>query len=128
MNNRIKELRKYYGLTQDEFGSRIGIKKAAISMIESGKSNPSAQTITIICEKFGVNETWLRTGEGEMFVPKAEDELEAIVAKHGLSPQFATVLRNLLELPTETQDAIVQFVLDTAQTLLKDQNEGSTQD
>lgn len=65
MNERIKQIRKEAGLTLEKFGKRIGITAASCSTIESGKSNPSTQTVRSICREFGVNEKWLRTGEGE---------------------------------------------------------------
>ncbi len=64
MNNRIKEVRKKLGLSQEEFGRRLSITKASISRIESGINNPSDQTIKLICSEFNVNEEWLRTGAG----------------------------------------------------------------
>ena len=72
MNTRIKALRKAEGLTLEKFGERIGITASSCSTIESGKSNPSEQTIRAICREFGVNEIWLRTGAGEMFRPEEE--------------------------------------------------------
>lgn len=66
MNNRIKEIRNTKGLTQVEFASRLGLKQNSIAQIEMGKRNPSDQVILSICREFGVNELWLRTGEGAM--------------------------------------------------------------
>lgn len=66
MNNRIKEIRNKKGLTQVEFASRLGLKQNSIAQIEMGKRNPSDQVILSICREFGVNELWLRTGEGAM--------------------------------------------------------------
>lgn len=76
MNERIKAIRKsfFINLSQEAFGNRIGLTKAAISKIESGVSNPSEQTILSICREFNVNEDWLRTGSGEMFNQLSEDE------------------------------------------------------
>lgn len=76
MNERIKAIRKSFSidLSQEAFGNRIGLTKAAISKIESGVSNPSEQTILSICREFNVNEEWLRTGNGEMFNQLSEDE------------------------------------------------------
>ena len=125
INNRIACVVKEVALTRQAFGQRIGISSAGMTQLCNGKNNPSAQTIALICKEFNVDEHWLRTGEGEMFVPKAEDELEAIVAKHGLSPQFAVVLRSLLELPNDQQEAIVKFVLDTAEALNKQKEDGT---
>lgn len=65
MKTRIKQIRKEHRLTQAEFGKRIGITDASCSLIESGRNNPSGQTIKAICREFGINEEWLRTGEGE---------------------------------------------------------------
>ena len=67
MNDRIKELRRTLDLTQDEFGGRIGITKSSISTMESGRSNPSEQTLRSMCREFGASYLWLTTGEGPMF-------------------------------------------------------------
>lgn len=66
MNERIKEVRKLLSLSQDDFGNKIGISKASVSRLESGINNPSEQTIKLICKEYGINEIWLRTGEGKM--------------------------------------------------------------
>lgn len=64
---RIKQLRQKLDLTQDEFGGRIGITKSSISTMESGRSNPSEQTLRSMCREFGASYLWLTTGEGPMF-------------------------------------------------------------
>lgn len=66
MDDRIKELRKYLKLTQQEFGERIGVKANTITSYESGSRTPNNSTILAICKEFNVNEDWLRTGEGAM--------------------------------------------------------------
>lgn len=79
-NERIRAVRKKVGLTIVEFGDRLGVSNSAISMIENGKNNASNQTITQICQTFGVNEHWMRTGEGEMMAPiDREKEIMAFV-------------------------------------------------
>lgn len=77
MNNRIKEIRKAKKLSQEAFGEKLGITKSSVSLLESGKNNPSEQTIMLICKEFGINEVWLRTGEGgdeNMFTQISEDD------------------------------------------------------
>lgn len=82
MNERIKLVRKSAGLTLDKFGKRIGISAPACSNLESGKTNPSSQTILSICREFSVSEKWLLTGEGEMRVPRTqEEEIAEIVGR-----------------------------------------------
>lgn len=77
MNERIKKIRKMNGLTQAEFGFKIGIKGNTVTNYETGLREPSNAVITLICREFGVNEVWLRTGEGgeeNMFTQVAEDD------------------------------------------------------
>lgn len=66
MQNRIKELRKSLGLNQTEFGEKLGVTTSAISGYELGTRVPSDAIIKSICREYGVNETWLRTGAGDM--------------------------------------------------------------
>ena len=68
LGERIKKLRRSLDLTQQGFGERIGVKQNTIALIESGKRNTSDQLLLSICREFSVNEPWLRTGEGAMFV------------------------------------------------------------
>ena len=74
IGDRIKYLRKTkLDKTQKEFGDRIGLKPNSISDIESGKNNPTQQTIKAICREFGVNEDWLLNGTGgkdNIFIPE----------------------------------------------------------
>lgn len=80
MKNRIKELRKVLNLNQTEFGSKIGVKQGSVAGYESGARIPIDAVITSICREFGVNEQWLRTGEGEMFHPRTRnDEIAAFI-------------------------------------------------
>lgn len=67
MNERVKELRKRLGLTQGQFGKKINMGRSNLSLIESGKVNVSPRVVNDICEKFQVNEEWLRSGKGEIF-------------------------------------------------------------
>lgn len=74
MNERLKELRKNLGLTQQEFAERLGIKRNAVTNYEVGRNAPADMVISLICREFGVNETWLRTGEGPQFMELTRTE------------------------------------------------------
>lgn len=67
MNTRIKEVRKYLNLTQEQFAKEIGLKQSSYSDMENGNYQITERTIITICLKFNVNEDWLKTGKGEMF-------------------------------------------------------------
>ena len=96
MNERIRLLRKHLGLTADAFGEAIGIVRSAVSNIESGRRQPTNQLITSICREFNVNETWLRTGEGEMFNALSRDEQLAFYLGTILSEQGDTFKKRLI--------------------------------
>lgn len=68
MHERLLVLRKSLKLTQDEFGKAIGLTNAMISQMEQNTRKINDRTIMIICSKFQVNEKWLRSGKGSMFI------------------------------------------------------------
>ena len=74
LNERIKQIRIDCGLTQFDFATRINLSRNYIALIESGDRVPSDRTISDICREFGVNEVWLRTGEGEPFQEETREE------------------------------------------------------
>ena len=74
LNERVKQLRKTLDLTMEKFGDRLGVKKNSISQIESGKNSLTEQMIKSICREFDVDEEWLRTGTGSMFIERTRDE------------------------------------------------------
>jgi putative transcriptional regulator len=41
MQNKIKELRDKYNLTQDELARKVGVRRETIVFLEQGKYNPS---------------------------------------------------------------------------------------
>ncbi len=74
MNERLKKLRKELDMTQQEFADSIGIKRSTMATYESGRNEPIDAVISLICKQHGVNENWLRTGEGEMFEELTEQQ------------------------------------------------------
>lgn len=74
MNERIRELREFLGKSQEDFAQSLELSRNYISLVENGQRNMSSHTIKVLCTLYDVNENWLRTGEGMMFVEKTEDE------------------------------------------------------
>lgn len=97
MNERLKELRTTLGITLEEFGKRIGITRSAVGHLEKGSRNLTEQTLKSICREFGVNEEWLRTGEGEMFVPLTRSEAIAEFAGSLMKEEDASFKKRLIE-------------------------------
>ena len=74
MNERIKRIRNNLNISQTDFAQKLSISRSAVCKMESGENYPSEQTIKLICSEFSVNEEWLRTGNGEMFIPKTKEQ------------------------------------------------------
>ena len=76
MNTRIEKVRKNFGKTRASFGEKIGVSGDVINNLERGRVEIKDHMVLLICEKFHVNEKWLRYGEGEMLAPtKRESEI-----------------------------------------------------
>ena len=68
IGDRILQILKMKGMKQAGLARTLHISESAVSNMCSGKSKPSTQSITLICERFSIREEWLRTGKGEMQV------------------------------------------------------------
>lgn len=74
VGQRIRQVRNACGLTQQAFADQLGLKQNTIATYEIDKTTPSDRTLSDISRVFRANETWLRTGEGDMFPPHNPDE------------------------------------------------------
>ena len=91
MNNNIKMVREALGLSQREFGEKIGVSRDVISNMEYGRVQPKELLVKHICEFYGVNEQWMYTGQGDMFSKKPETNRkadEALAIFQSLRPDF----------------------------------------
>lgn len=77
---RVRIVRKDFSLTLESFGKKLGVGKTAIYKIEKGENSLTDRMLKSICREFNVNEDWLRSGEGDMYLP-VEDEVAEIVSR-----------------------------------------------
>lgn len=111
MNNRIRELRKALDLSQKEFAEKIGLKQNAISYMEKNGFTITEQNIKVICSQFNVNENWLRTGSGKMFLENEKKQKEFFDIFDELSPVL--------------QDYLIKTAKDLLDTQAKMQTDGN---
>lgn len=110
MKERIKQVRLSANETQEEFANNIGISKSSVSLLESGRNNPSEQTIRAICKHYVVNRTWLETGEGEMFEDVSDDFELVTRVMAGSSEAKKKAMRIVAGLPDELLDKILEYL------------------
>ena len=104
MQRRIKELRKHLHMTQTQFGERVGVKGNTVTGYETGLRNPTDAVIKSICREFGASETWLRTGDGEMFVESPDNVVDAVAEKLDLNDFERMILSAYVQLPKQLRD------------------------
>lgn len=117
MSERIKRIRKMLDLTQQEFADRIGIKRNTIANYESGRNEPVDSVISLICREYGVNEIWLRTGEGEMFTPNPATELDALKERYGLSQAECSLIDVFVNMNEKDRKTVLNFVVHAADSI-----------
>lgn len=128
MNERIRSLIKALKIKQAEFAQRIGVSRPFVSELCSGAKNPSDRTIADICREFGVNERWLRTGEGDMFVnPSREEEVMRFAATVIRNPS-SEFQRQALSLLAKLTPEQWQLMEEMARKLLQEQAKESPTD
>lgn len=86
ISERIKLVRKYTKLSQEDFGSRLSVTRNVIASYELARVEPTELFIKHLCREFNVNEEWLRSGEGIMFLePTVDDQFAEILAEATLN-------------------------------------------
>lgn len=117
---RVKSVRKKKELTLEKFGERLGVTKTAISYVESNKRNLTEQMFKSICREFGVNEIWLRTGEGgddNMFTKVSKDDRFSLNLGK-LSQSDNEFAKNMLNAIAETDPEKLKIIEDFMKTCL----------
>lgn len=116
MENTVLILRKELGLNQEKFGERLGVGKTAISKLEKGYNNLTEQMARSICREFNVNEDWLRTGEGDMFINYEDEqtELDYLIGKLASDGDAFKIkfIKFMLRQPDERWDVIEKMIDD----------------
>lgn len=125
MNERIKELRKVLGITQQALADRLGIRQNTIAKYETGRGNPTTAVVSLICREFSVSETWLRTGAGDMFTTPPHSSLDALAKEYHLSAGACALIRRFLELDEDIQQAFVDYAVQVANDLARSQEDGN---
>lgn len=112
INERFIELRKACKKNQSEFAKVLGLSRSGITAIETGQRNVTDKHLIMLSnwDEYNVNVDWLRTGNGEMFLPNETDTLEAVRQEYRLTDQQFKFVSNFLRLPENEKDIIFNFL------------------
>lgn len=107
MYHRLKLLRKTLNMTQADFAKQIGLGQSSLAMLELGKRNLNEKHVKLICSSFGVQERWLRSGEGDMFAASPyESEFLSLFAE--LRPETQRYLLTMARELVDTQNLLLE--------------------
>lgn len=104
---RIKQIRKSAGLTQQKFAERIGAKQNTVAQYEIGRNTPIDPVITAICKEFNIQEEWLRYGVGPMRAEKTREE------------EIAELVGSALAGSNEFKKAVIRMICSRSEDELK---------
>lgn len=123
MSERIKELRKALEESQDSFANKLNLSRNFVWMIEKGEREASDRTIKDICRIFNVNETWLRTGEGDMFAPATREQRIAQLVAKLFNEESNPHMLNIINVVSQMSDEQIELLIDVAKKLAQEENE-----
>lgn len=118
---RVKEVRKNLSLSMEKFGERLGVTKAAISRIESGRRALTDQMAKLICKEFNVDYFWLTEGTGNMFMQVPDSLIEEVIEDYNLDKNDKYILESYLELSDDEKKTIKNFFINIADKIKKDE-------
>lgn len=120
INERLFQLRNELGLSRAKFGAKLGVSLDVIKNLDTGKTKPKPEFIALVCKIYNVSPSWLATGEGEMFMPKSEEqEIESIFTNAQCEdPRKYKLLKVLARTIAELPDEAVSAVCDYAKQIL----------
>jgi len=107
-NERIKYLRvDLLDMSQRAFAIDLNIRDTTICAIERGRKQVNNRVISDICRAYFVNESWLKTGEGEIF--KKELSLDDLAKKQGLTEVHINLVKDIIKLDHKLLDAFIDM-------------------
>ena len=107
---RIKELRKILGLSQDAFGKRLGVTGTAVSRIEKGDRGLTEQMMLAICREFHVDYYWLKEGEGDIFTGTPQSLVDEISEEYSLDEIDKKIIEKFLNLTPDKRQVLKDYL------------------
>jgi len=124
LNERIKELRKRYELSQKEFAAKIGISQRSVSWSEQSGNNVPDSTIKSLCMAFNVREDWLRNGTLPMLDETPTSTMEKLKKDFNLDDYSYSLIYEYLKLDIEKRNVILDYLRNVQDNIQTQKNDG----
>ncbi len=109
MDKRLRLLREKIGISRAAFGQRICVSGDVINNLERGRVEIKEHILKLICSEFSVNEDWLRTGKGEMFLKTPSITMEQLKKEFNLDEFSYNLVYKYLTLPPSQREKVRDF-------------------
>lgn len=123
INDRFRDVRKACKKTQEEWAAILGLSRTGVADIESGRRNVTDKHIKLLCiesiDGKNINETWIRTGEGDMFEPMSRGETIAQFAGELMKDEDDSFRRRLVEALAQLDEKEWETLEEIAKKLTK---------
>lgn len=119
---RLASLIETLGMTKTAFAEKLNITQPYVTkLLKNG--NPSERLFEDICEKFDVNEEWLRNGIGSMFKELPEDEetasLVSDLLEDGKNNPFYEIILEIMHTYNELSPKSQEVLRESSAKLLE---------
>ena len=127
MIERLKKIRTALNLTQSEFAEQLRLQRNTISLLETGKRNPSERTIDDICNIFNVSKEYLLNGTEPMFTQTYSDTIKKKKKEFNLDEFSFNLVHEYLKLDPAQREKVRDFFYRVVELESDEQEERSIQ-
>ena len=97
-------------MSRAKFGEPIGMTDSEIKNVETGATQLKENKIPLICNAYNVNEQWLRTGQGNMFLPKTRAQEIGEIVRNAATRDPEESVKFFTELLGDMTDAEIAIM------------------
>ena len=123
ISERLKEIRAAKNMNQIDFAKLLGIGQSTLAMMEVNKRKISERHVKTICSICNVNETWLRTGKGNMFIKNDDSLFNSFAEKYNLTRTEQGIAKYCLQLTTKQRAELMDHVVNIAEIIKSTQKD-----
>ena len=111
ISERIKFIRNDLKMSQENFGSTVGVSRDVINNLERGRVEIKEYMLRLICKVHNVNYFWLTEGKGEPYLSPPPVLMDDVVEKYGLDDFDKIIVEEYVKLNPDTRDAVKKLIM-----------------